>query len=658
MHFILEELQHTTQSIFSQDDTIYSSEPLSFKIVSSGASGSEAVALKEARALGYSVSYLLAHELESDLSQADSAFSLNLNPCEEKYLCDMQYELRDELALNFSDVLVAVWDDKESTLMQSGTAKIVLHALKKIKPVILLYIEKSSDSPKIFVANYKKIDNTFLVEMESIGSLKRVVLSAFSEVNRDTFCKSIYNWLEIILVPYKEAMKEESHENRLKMRLYKQKSFLNYFRDFFLWHARFLHSKRVEKPLAFLEWIRGIGLWFSLMLTPPAMSQESQIIECLESDANELTRYEKLLSRAHHFFSSLIKLEFTKALQALYKKEKQNNRYEAIKPSKEIERFDPIKEPDFEKIFNWADKEASNYAQKYKDNTWIIYYAAAFAVFCAVAGTLHIWPAPKEGIPFIWVFLEFILLHFIVSKVLKARFENHHGKWMNFRFIAEQIRYLRFGFAFLVLPKSIHKSAWSYDEQRQKLKLQSAELWILQRIIIAQGLPQDANGKKIYNMSHHNKDALRYIMQVLSEHKEYYYHSYHNLHRDHVYLHRLSLGLFSATFVAVMIHFFSSVKHILIFTAFFPAWGAAIHGILSQNEVVRVSSMASEAWQDIKTLEAAFLAHEEHLGSSKIDRIEEAQNIRKLIIATNEIVSNENHYWRSLFRDNHPELPA
>jgi len=171
-------------------------------------------------------------------------------------------------------------------------------------------------------------------------------------------------------------------------------------------------------------------------------------------------------------------------------------------------------------------------------------------------------------------------------------------------------------------------------------------------------MPKAADSKQIYNMSHHNKESLEYIMQVLDEHTNYYYNSYKHLHRDHVYLHRLSLGLFSATFVAVMIHFFSSVKHILIFTAFFPAWGAAIHGILSQNEVVRVSSMASQAWQDIKTLKAAFLAHEEHLKNSNIDKAEKALNIRKLIIATNEIVSSENHYWRSLFIHNHPELPA
>lgn len=661
MHFVLQELQNNTNSIFSNlsnKDNIYSGEELRCKIISSGANGSEQIALGEAKELGYEIEYLLAHELEGDLDEDEYAFSLNLHASEDKYLSDIQYELRDELALSFADVLVAVWDDKEPTYMQSGTAKIVLHALEKVKPVVLLYIEKNSDKPKIFVANYKKIDNTFLVEIESIGSLKRVVLSIFTEVNVDTFSVAMNEWLEMSLVPYKEALKEESRENRLKTRLQKQKSFLNYFRDFFMWHGRFLHSKQVEEPLRLLEWIRGIGLWFSLMLTPPVKSQEAQIVECLESDATELTHYEKLITRAHHFFSSLVKLEFKKALHTLYKSKEQTNRYASVKPSKEAQRVDPIKEPDFEKVFNWSDKVASNYAQKYKDDTWIIYYAAAFTVFCAVAGALHIWPASKDGVPYIWVFLEFILLHFIVSKVLKARFENHHAKWMSFRFIAEQIRYLRFGFAFLVLPKSLHKSAWSYNEKTKKLQLQSAELWILQRIIIAQGLPRDAKGKNLYNMSHHNKEALRYIMEVLDEHKEYYSNSYHNLHKDHIYLHRLSLGLFSATFVAVMIHFFSSVKHILIFTAFFPAWGAAIHGILSQNEVVRVSSMASQAWQDIKRLKAAFLAHERHIKDTNIDRAEEALHIRKLIVATNEIVSNENNYWRSLFRHNHPELPA
>ena len=196
------------------------------------------------------------------------------------------------------------------------------------------------------------------------------------------------------------------------------------------------------------------------------------------------------------------------------------------------------------------------------------------------------------------------------------------------------------------------------------MRLVSAEQWLLQRILIAEGLPRDAAGRTLYEMTAHNPETLRYIDQVLEEHRDYYHRSYHSLQHDHHILHRIAISLFTLTFIAVTLHFFFYLSWILIFTAFFPAWGAAIHGILTQNEVVRVSAMSGHVWQRLTTLTEAFRVHRGAHGTRPIEsdapdqRWARTQDLRILVANASEILSDANSYWRSLLQHNQPNLPA
>ncbi|MGC9457824.1 MAG: hypothetical protein ACP5DC_09930 [Halothiobacillaceae bacterium] len=137
--------------------------------------------------------------------------------------------------------------------------------------------------------------------------------------------------------------------------------------------------------------------------------------------------------------------------------------------------------------------------------------------------------------------------------------------------------------------------------------------------------------------------------------------SFRNLHRDHHYLHRLAFALFTLTFLAVTLHFFFYLSWILIFTAFFPAWGAAIHGILTQNEVVRVSAMAGRVWQQLTDLREAFRLHQvlrARETRSVSTRWRRTQDLRELVQASSDILSDENRYWRSLLQHNETNLPG
>lgn len=104
-----------------------------------------------------------------------------------------------------------------------------------------------------------------------------------------------------------------------------------------------------------------------------------------------------------------------------------------------------------------------------------------------------------------------------------------------------------------------------------------------------------------------------------------------------------------------------SISWILIFTAFFPAWGAAIHGILTHNEVVRMSAMAGSVWSKLTTLEEAADLYAGSL-SQPVGTASEywhrTRELRDLVQVLTRVLSDENQHWRTLLQHNHPDLPA
>lgn len=208
-----------------------------------------------------------------------------------------------------------------------------------------------------------------------------------------------------------------------------------------------------------------------------------------------------------------------------------------------------------------ADRIARLYARRRRDHSWAIFVAAALAVFCAVAGSLTLWPASLSGFWLFWGICEFFLLRYIIGHVLQLRYRDWHGHWMRYRFIAEQLRYLQIGYPLMVLPHAFQRPSWTVRSRDGEAhgELVAAELWLLQRLLIATGPPRPAAGadnSQHYNLTEHNTLALRYFHAALQEHRDYFARSYQRLHQDHELLHHLAMLLFGTTFVAVSVHFF------------------------------------------------------------------------------------------------------
>lgn len=655
----LKALRQSAERAFQRGRALYAQQTPEFRLLTGTATGVDQLACELAVPAGYRLQLMSAEATEHRLPvEAERAVSLGMSAdAGAAELLQQDYALRDELLLSLADCLVAVWDEQEPELIRSGTASLIRTALLRRKPVLLLRLHTDAEQPQISVTDLLSLTDARLLETETLGERSSRLLECFRTPEPGKLEQALQSWMEVLLVPFLPALDQHSQERAYLERISQQCSLWVYF---WQWLVFLSSGGRAVRPMPWLEWLSGARLWLQVMFNPPQRSPARRILDTLTRTPREASVSEQLVSRIHQFFSALARLQPRQALWALQPSPPKRNAYQRIRPSSHQH---PITEPELENFFNWSDAQAQAFSIRHRDDIWMIYYAAAFAVFCAVAGTLKLWPANQPGLFMIWAVSEFILLRFIVAHVLKARYNDWHGHWMSYRLIAEQLRYLRIGYPMLVLPKVFLQPSWSVREPkgRREVQLLSAEIWVLQRILIAEGLPSSREGVPRYQLTDHTASSLEYLQEILQEHRDYFSRSFHNLHRDHIYLHRLAFALFAITFVAVTVHFFVSISWILIFTAFFPAWGAAIHGILTHNEVVRMSAMAGVVWSKLNTLEEAVRIYENSLGQPMTTASEcwhRTRELRDLVQVLTRILSDENQHWRSLLQHNHPDLPG
>lgn len=656
---ILNCLGKMAKQAFDQADDIYINEPHILRLLTGKASGVDQVSAHLANDCGYQLSYVTAQD-NSEVSSAIAYQHVVLgmhSPVADQALSQDDHSLRDDIALSFADVLVAVWDTQEPLIVTSGTARIIRTALLRRKPILILRLDADNDQPQLMLNAIEALTDTHLLELEALSSDSDSLLEYFTAIKTERQLNvALQQWLNLLLLPFLPAMRHDSPENMRLERILQQPSLLGFL---FLWCQFLFVSGNHPRPPNLLSWLSGAKQWLQVMLNPPDRCQAHRLMELLTRGRDTLSLRERLIGRLHLFCSAVARLH-ANDLKAAFRPPGHARGYRHITPK--IGEVHPINEPDLEQVFNWAEVQADCFGRRHRDGIWMIYYAAAFAVFCAVAGALSIWPANLPGLIMVWAVLEFILLRFIVGHVLQARFRDWHGHWMSYRYLAEQLRYLRIGYPLLVLPQAFIRPFWSPHGGRKEAQLISAENWLLHRVLITSGLPESSADATRYCLAEHNNTMADYLRSVLHEHRQYFSNSHINLHRDHVYLHRLAFGLFFITFVAVTLHFAVKISWILIFTAFFPAWGAAIHGILNQNEVVRMSSLAGQVSGQLAVLNNACIDFQQLASkrgnASDQQRWRQTHELRQLFATLTRILSDENQLWRSLNRHNQTDLPA
>ncbi|MFY0664476.1 MAG: hypothetical protein JXQ97_07620 [Natronospirillum sp.] len=645
---------------FAAGARLYDDAPVAYRLLTGVADGVDELAANLAQPAGYEL-HVVAPGRADDASYTEPApkraISLGMKPTgvRSRALRQDDYSLRDRMVLSFSDLLIAVWDGQEPFPMTSGTALAVTSALLRRIPVIWLALGDQGQMPTLWLADPATLTDSALTEIEVLGATPELLQRLFVQYEPDdvAFAQQLDLWFNGLLIPFLPALNDQSEERILRRRIARQDTTLGYLKG---WLSYVLTMGKTQRPLGLINWLLGGVLWLQVMLNPPQRSVGLQITECLSSNVRHISWSENMVSRLHGFFSGLIKLEPREALHSLRSEHLNETGDHNGVPAT------PIRETSLPGFFHWADAQARVFATRYRDDTWVIYYAAALAVFCAVAGAIYLWPAREPGWYYFWVILEFILLRFVVGRVLIARFKGWHERWMSYRYLAEQLRILRIGFPLMVLPESVKQRIWE-PKASAPISLTQAEGWILQRILVAEGLPQSAAGKAYFRITHHNEAILHGVNHALSDNRHYYHRKYHRLHHDHHRLHRFSLLLFALTFAAVLSHFVFHLPGILFFTAFFPAWGAAIHGILNQNEVSRISAISAQTWQRLNTLSTAMQMHQT-VTESGVAINDQAiawartRELRELVRAFTDTLADENKQWVSLLQHNQPDLPA
>jgi hypothetical protein len=303
--------------------------------------------------------------------------------------------------------------------------------------------------------------------------------------------------------------------------------------------------------------------------------------------------------------------------------------------------------------FEWSDQQANVAAGLRRDITWCLYLLSTLAVFSAVAGVIHLWPTNPD---WFWPVTELVTIAAILITYGLASKLDLHGKWLFHRFIAEQIRYTRFGFPLVTFQAPLLaplRQVRSNKHGDLEIYLLAPETWLFKRIIVSAGLPR-LNNRSTYQPDKLCKELRNYVVEVIENQLNYHKKTHKDLHKLEHRLHSLMKIGFVLTALAVVGHFIIHAQWLLIFTAALPSLAAAIHGIVTMNEMGRVSHLSQHTIIELQHL----LESISRLDFDNTDNARLFIQLRSLTHEAASIMSNGNRQWQDLIQHQETSLPA
>lgn len=353
----------------------------------------------------------------------------------------------------------------------------------------------------------------------------------------------------------------------------------------------------------------------------------------------------------HKFMMGLVQGRFKKAFSALAASPISAYRGPAWEKSEGVVAFTPV----LDEQFDSADIAASISAGKHRSAAWISSLASTTAVFAAVAGAINLWSSLHGAF---WALLELGLVALVVSVLWRAKNMQWHRKWIGNRFVAEQLRYTRMGLPLLAVTKSLSEPSLCVllgTNGQASLAVLSEDLRLVQQTIVRMGLPSASTGGLYIASDSDMLPKLRdYVLAVVRDQVAYHHRVHDEQHKvDHI-LHQLSLVLFTLTVAAIGGHFLLHADWLLIFTAFFPALAAGIHGLTTTLEISRLADQSKVTAQHLHELSDAI----KDVLSSDQSPWSNWLQLRYLTLRAAEIMSDENSQWQKLVTHQKPKLPA
>jgi hypothetical protein len=145
-----------------------------------------------------------------------------------------------------------------------------------------------------------------------------------------------------------------------------------------------------------------------------------------------------------------------------------------------------------------------------------------------------------------------------------------------------------------------------------------------------------------------------YVLAVIEDQIAYHERVHADQHAAGHVLHSLTVGLFCLTGAAVLGHFVLHAKWLLIFTAFFPALAAGIHGLGTSLEISRIADQSKIAATELRSLASAIAV----VMGGEDSTWGKWMHLRELTRMAAEVMSDENGQWQKLVNHQKPKLPA
>jgi len=312
----------------------------------------------------------------------------------------------------------------------------------------------------------------------------------------------------------------------------------------------------------------------------------------------------------------------------------------------------PMEPEELRTRFVWSDSLANVFSGIRRDSTWALYLLSSLAVFSAVAVALHLWPYWE----WFWPTAELITVILIVSIYAWVSRKDLHGRWLFHRFLAEQIRYTRYGYPLLTYQMPLLaplRMAIPGKHATTQVSLTNPESWILKRVLVSAGPPRMQHAM-IYQPTDLTEPLSLYVGHVIEDQRHYHAKTHHTMHSMEHRLHNLTKLGFIVTAVAVVAHFYIHAAWLLIFTAALPSLAAAIHGIVTTHEMGRVADLSKRTDQKLHHLQQRLV----RLKNLPDNQARTWLQLREVTHESALVMSNVNQQWQELIQHHETSLPG
>ena len=324
--------------------------------------------------------------------------------------------------------------------------------------------------------------------------------------------------------------------------------------------------------------------------------------------------------------------------------------WEELEPDRTVQASSPILS-----CFNRLDCSALYGAYIHRDLVSLEHIGAAFAVFAAVAGHIDLGMTPLRELGWewlsvhIWGIVELIVLVLVAGMVFVARQTELQDRWTACRLGAEQLRIALMSMPLLVLPAALATADTPPPPEghgrRKESQYGFQALAQVKRVVRDHGLPR-------VDPALTPAQAAKWVRLIVGDQIGYHRNNHAKLDHAEFGLRVVTQLIFALAVVAVVAHFWSDSRLLILATAALPAFAAAVHGTGTRLGIVHRAALSGEMEQSLAKID------DDLAKVATVTPPDEAWSVlRRLAFEAAEAMGRENTSWHGLVRRYRDDLP-